>query len=316
MYEELRSLDPRQRRRVEQRLAVLAYASTCSMHAAALFFGLSYRTVRRWRYRYRQGGIRGLVPRYRAERRRRITPDVRELIRVARTEHQFGSARTKVWLQRVHGLYLGSSTIQLVFRQLGLRRLRRTPKRRPRQLRLFSKDTPGDSIQVDVKFVRINRQRCFQYTALDDCTRFRVLRLYRYLNARTSLAFLAETRQALPFPIRQIQSDHGTEFPLAFRLSVEALGIRHRYIRPRRPQQNGKVERSHRIDHDEFWSRRHFNSFDEAADALRSWERFYNVERFSLALHGRTPAEMLADRLPGVLSPSQPHERRPSTAPS
>ncbi len=41
MYEELQSLDPRQRRRVEQRLAVLGYASTCTMHAAALYFGLS-----------------------------------------------------------------------------------------------------------------------------------------------------------------------------------------------------------------------------------------------------------------------------------
>ena len=36
MYDGLRSLDPRQRRGLEQRLAVLAYASTCSMNAAAL----------------------------------------------------------------------------------------------------------------------------------------------------------------------------------------------------------------------------------------------------------------------------------------
>jgi len=216
----------------------------------------------------------------------------------------------------VHGVRLGISTIQLVFRQLGLRRLRRTPKRRPRQLKLFSKETPGESVQVDVKFVRINQQRFFQYTALDDCTRFRVLRLYRYLNARTSLAFLAEAQEALPFPIRQIQCDHGSEFPLHFRLSVEALGIRHRYIRPRRPQQNGKVERSHRIDHDEFWSRHRFRSFDEAADALRRWEHVYNVERFSLALNGRTPAEVIAERLPFVGTASPSLERRASPAPS
>ena len=153
-----------------------------------------------------------------AERRRRRVACHRRraegVIRVARTEHRFDAARTRIWLHRVHGIYVGISSIQLVFRQLGLRRLTRTPKRRPRQMRLFSKDTPGESVQVDVKFVRVNRQRYFQYTALDDCTRFRVLRLYRYLNARTSLAFLAETRAALPCPIRQIQSDHGTEFSL------------------------------------------------------------------------------------------------------
>ena len=93
-------------------------------------------------------------------------------------------------------------------------------------------------------------------------------------------------------------------------------GIRHRYIKPRRPQQNGKVERSHRIDHDEFWSRHRFISFDDAADALRRWEHVYNVERFSLALQGRTPAETLADRLPLMLPPPPSDERRASTAPS
>jgi len=72
---------------------------------------------------------------------------------------------------------------------------------------------------------------------------------------------------------------------------VEAAGIRHRYIRPRRPQQNGKVERSHRIDQEEFWGRQRFQNFDAAATALRMWEAHFNYQRFSLALQGRTPAE-------------------------
>jgi transposase InsO family protein len=316
MYDELRSLDPRQRRRVEQRLAVLAYASTCSMNAAALYFGISYRTVRRWRYRYRHGGILELAPRYPTERRRRITPEVRALIHQARTEHQFGAARTKIWLQRVHGVHVGVSSVQLVFRQLGLRRFRRTPKRRPRQVRLFSKDTPGESVQVDVKFVTVAHQRCYQYTALDDCTRYRVLRLYRHLNLGNSVAFLRTVRDELPFPIRQMQSDHGTEFSLPFRLSVEECGIRHRYIRPRRPQQNGKVERSHRIDHEEFWSRHHFASFDEAERALNAWAHHYNTERFSLALRGQTPAEVVAAKLPTTHPGYFSQIQRTSTAPS
>ncbi len=70
--------------------------------------------------------------------------------------------------------------------------------------------------------------------------------------------------------------------------------IRHHYIRPRRPQQNGKVERSHRIDQEEFWCRQRFPDFEAAAAALRGWETRYNYERFSLALQGRTPAEKLA----------------------
>ena len=97
-------------------------------------------------------------------------------------------------------------------------------------------------------------------------------------------------------PLRY-ECDNGQEFPFEFALAVEAAGIRHRYIRPRRPQQNGKVERSHRIDHEEFWSRQNFPDFDAAAAGLRSWEATYNYERLSLALKGRTPAEKLAATL-------------------
>ena len=185
-------------------------------------------------------------------------------------------------------------TIQRAFRDLGLPYLRRTRKRAPRQLKLFEKAEPGESVQVDVKFVKIAGQWAFQYTALDDCTRFRVLRLYRRLYHGASLAFLTELRRAFPFPIRRLQCDNGREFPLEFALAVEAAGIRHRYIRPRRPQQNGKVERSHRIDHEEFWSRQRFADFEAATAALHQWETRYNYERLSLALKGQTPAEKLA----------------------
>jgi transposase InsO family protein len=122
-------------------------------------------------------------------------------------------------------------------------------------MKLFEKAEPAESVQIDVKFVKIAGRWAFQYTALDDCTRFRVPRLYRRLHQSSSLLFLAELRRAFPFRIRKLQCDNGHEFPFAFALAVQALGIRHHYIKPRRPQQNGKVERSHRIDQEEFWGR-------------------------------------------------------------
>ena len=122
--------------------------------------------------------------------------------------------------------------------------------------------------------------------------------LYHRLHQSSSLAFLGELCRAFPFRIRQLQCDNGHEFPFAFALAVESLGIRHRYIKPRRPQQNGKVERSHRIDHEEFWGRQRFADFAAATVGLRAWETRYNYERFSLALQGRTPAEKLACLLP------------------
>jgi len=158
---------------------------------------------------------------------------------------------------------------------------------------LFEKDEPGDSVQVDVKVVKLQREKVFQYTAIDVCTRFRVLRLYPRQNQQTSLEFLEEERRGLPFPIRKLQCDNGSEFPLAFKLAVEAAGIRHRYIKPRRPQQNGKVERSHRVDQEEFWSQHDFATRAEADGPLTGWAHRYNHERFSLAFHGCTPVEKL-----------------------
>ena len=82
-------------------------------------------------------------------------------------------------------------------------------------------------------------------------------------------------------------------------------------------QENGKVERSHRIDQEEFWGRHRFTGFDAAATALRTWERTYNYQRFSLALQGRTPAEKLAGFPPApccVITLMQPTADRDRTA--
>src|SRR5499425_2842126 len=244
--------------RVRQRLMVLQFARFHGPTAAGRRFGVSVRTIRRWRVRWRFGALQGLVPRYPRHRGRRITPGVIQLISQARRELEYGAQRTQLWLRRVHDVRVAVGTIQRVFRDIGLPRLRRTRKRVPRQMKLFEKAEPGETVQVDVKFVKIAGRWAFQYTALDDCTRLRVLRLYRRLHVWSSLDFVAEVTRTFPFTIQKIQPDHGAEFSFAFVLAVERRGIRHRYIRPRCPEQNGKVERSHRIDHDEFWGRRNF----------------------------------------------------------
>src|SRR5499427_8070724 len=118
------------RTRVRYRLLVLQYAQAHGPSAAGRHYGLSARTIRRWRKRWRRGGVEGLVPGY-------------------------GAARTRLWLQRVHGVRLAMGTIQRVFRDIGLPRLRRTRKREPRQMKLFEKAEPGETVQVVVKFVKI-----------------------------------------------------------------------------------------------------------------------------------------------------------------
>jgi transposase len=191
---------------VKQRLAVVSFMQTRGVRSAARHFGLTRLTVREWRDRWRQAGLAGLVPRYPARRRRRVPAEVVELVRKARVDLEYGAARTRIWLLRVHQVRLAQATIQRVFRDIGIPRLRRGARRsRPRQMKLFEKEHPGDSVQVDVKVVKIGANKGYQYTALDDCTRYRVLRLYRRCNQESSRDFFAELRAALPFPIRQLQ---------------------------------------------------------------------------------------------------------------
>ncbi|HVG53105.1 MAG TPA: helix-turn-helix domain-containing protein [Vicinamibacterales bacterium] len=145
--------------RVKQRLKVLAYAEGHGLKPAARHFALSRTTVREWRDRRDAQGPAGLLPRYPKRRRRRVAPELIPLVKQARLEHRFGADRTRIWPLRVHGMSIAAQTIQRLFRDLGLNRLPTRRKRRPKQMRLFSKDQPGDSVQVDVKFVRVNRQR-------------------------------------------------------------------------------------------------------------------------------------------------------------
>jgi hypothetical protein len=92
------------------------------------------------------------------------------LIEHARRELQYGAARTRIWLRRVHQKNVPMATIARTFVRLGLPYLPRGRKRtpRPRQLKLFEKPNPGDSVQMDVKVVKLAGRKASQYTAIDD----------------------------------------------------------------------------------------------------------------------------------------------------
>jgi IS30 family transposase len=93
---------------------------------------------------------------------------------------------------------------------------------RPRQPIRFSKEQPGECVRGDVKTVKAAGQKYVQYTALDDCTQYRVLRPYPRKYHGTSVDCLATVWQVLPFLNRRVPVDNGTECPLAFALAVQA----------------------------------------------------------------------------------------------
>ena len=102
--------------------------------------------------------------------------------------------------------------------------------------------------------------------------------------------------EKLPFQVEVIQTDNGAEFQSRFHYHVLDRGIGHVYIRPASPHLNGKVERSHRIDNEEFYRMLKGVVIDDTElfnDRLQEWEDFYNFNRPHGGLNGDTPYEKL-----------------------
>ena len=217
-------IQTRYRLRVKQRLAVVEYAKEHCIKPASRTLGLTRVTVRQWWRNWQRAGLQGLIPQYPARRRRRISERVVALITQARLEHRFGANRAQIWLARVHEVRVATETIQRVFRDISVPHLVKTRRRGPKQLKLFEKERPGDSVQIDVKVVVRGRSKWFQYTAIDDCTRVRILRLYRRQNHHSSLAFLRELTTAFPFQIRKIQVDNELHAESRDNTSHEPIG--------------------------------------------------------------------------------------------
>ena len=125
--------------------------------------------------------------------------------------------------------------------------------------------------------------------------RLQALKIYEKHTQAYAIAFVDHIIEKFPFRIREVRTDNGHEFQAKFHWHVEDLGIRHSYIKRGTPQLNGKVERSHRSDQQEFYQLLSYKNDVEAK--LDEWERFYNFARPHGAHNGQPPYEALRDKL-------------------
>jgi transposase InsO family protein len=119
----------------------------------------------------------------------------------------------------------------------------------------------------------------------------------------------------LPFAVETIQTDNDAEFQSAFHWHVLDHGINHTYIKPRTPRLNGKVERSHRIDAEEFYRLLDGVVIDDVNifnAKLKEWQDYYNYDRPHGGLDGQTPYERLRQKTQN-LGPSVTDQRQPHT---
>ena len=111
------------------------------------------------------------------------------------------------------------------------------------------------------------------------------------------LAFIQKYAQIL-FPLRCLQTDHGSEFGQALSHLLRQLAIRHTRIRPRTPHLNGKVERVQRTVQEEYWDGVGPGSLVAWERGLQAYVRFYNTQRLHGALAYATPLRYAQQRPP------------------
>ncbi|MCL6630668.1 MAG: DDE-type integrase/transposase/recombinase [Armatimonadetes bacterium] len=144
-------------------------------------------------------------------------------------------------------------------------------------------------------------KKLYQYTAIDECTRWRYAAIYDELSAWNSMNFVKELIKRFPFEIVCIQTDNGAEFTSrlqgakklsAFEQYLKEQNIRHKLIAVATPRHNGKVERSHRSAEERFSRNRRFFSLSYLKDQFNRYLRESN--RRPLMVHGwRSASQML-----------------------
>lgn len=281
---------------------------------ACRHFGISRKTFYKWKERYDEHGDAGLADRPRTPLScpHATPPDVVSKILYLRQNYHFGPRKIADYLKRFHRVSVAGATVHRLLLKHGMNRLPANQKYRQhaKRWKRYEKPQPGHRLQMDVKFLeRIpgTRKRLYQFTAIDDCTRIRVLKIYDSCTMTTAIRFADEVIRRLPFRVHVIQTDNGAEFQSKFHWHLEQLDIRHVYIKPRTPRLNGKVERSHRVDDQEFYQLLDKKGVSDDIhlfnDKLREWENYYNYHRPHSALDGQTPYERLLAKTSARTSP-------------
>jgi transposase InsO family protein len=179
--------------------------------------------------------------------------------------------------------------------------VRKRQRQRPYAIRKpkeYVANKPGDIVEVDTLDVRpLPGVLLKHFTAHDVISRWNIVSVYSRATAITAALFLDTLEKRMPFPVKAIQVDGGSEFEAIFEEECQKRGIDLFVLPPRSPKLNGAVERAHRTHTEEFYEVTE-SSFDlsELREELLEWEQVYNTVRPHQALGYLTPLKFLEQR--------------------
>jgi len=154
---------------------------------------------------------------------------------------------------------------------------------------------PGDLVEVDTVDVRPVPGVVFkQFTARDVVSRWDVIQAHTRATAFTTTEFLDTLQHRMPFPIRAVQVDGGSEFAAEFEQACRQRGLHLFVLPPRSPKLNGAVERANHTHTEEFYQVTACSlEMKKLNRELRQWERIYNTVRPHQVLGYLTPQQFL-----------------------
>ena len=292
------------------RQALIRYAQKNGVTKAAIRYRTNRQYVYRWLKRY-DGTLESLADRSHRPHSHpnQHTPEELKLISDMRRRNPHAGL-VVFWVKLMQRGYTRSITgLYRVLRRQGEMAVKTpNPKYIPKPYEQMQ--YPGQRVQIDVKFVPATclvgdakGKKFYQYTAIDEYSRFRYLEAFEEHSTYSSALFLEHLIKAFPFPIECVQTDNGAEFtkrllpterrtPTLFEARLKQCGIRHKLIRPYTPRHNGKVERSHRKDNEYFYATHSFFSFNDFKKQLAVHSRKYNL--FPMRpLNWKSPADYI-----------------------
>jgi putative transposase len=282
---------------------------------------VSRASLYRWRSRLREKGPKGLEAKSRRPHRIRKpawSSELVECVQELREEYpRWGKDKLKVLLGRM-GWTTSSSSVGRILVDLKRRGVLHEPprglvkykKRRPsrkyaiRKPKDYPVEQPGDLVQVDTLDVHpLDAAAVKHFTARDFISRWDVLEAHQRATAHTAAEFLDTLLARMPFRVKAIQVDGGSEYRAEFEDACQRLGLKLFALPPHSPKLNGRVERAHRTHLEEFYAVIPDSAqLDKLNIALYKWERIYNQIRPHQALDYLTPAEYIQKYHPNVTS--------------
>ncbi len=302
--------------------ALTIHQETGDVKLVCQTFGISRATMYRWQKRFNPRDLTSLREQSRRPRRVRKPLWSRELVRAVkelREEYPRWGKDKIVVLVRGQGHEASTSTVGRILRHLGQRGELKEPKRRNisakrksrrpygvRKPKDYRVEKPGDLVQVDTLDVRpFPWMTLKQFTARDVISKWDVIEARRRATATTAKEFIDTLGHRMPFKVRALQVDGGSEFYSDFEEECQSRKIRLFVLPPKSPKLNGCVERAHRTHTEEFYEVYEVPwNVTELNPELRRWENTYNCVRPHQALNYKTPLQFLKDN--GIVSSDYP----------